>query len=190
YDVNQTVLKKTCEKQLDYFANATSNFTKCAITHARPIRLCEKCIYYYLNVLEAHNDILQAKDDAGHACKMELVNLDRLEVIEGAFNYVYGLWERGNCNDCFELDNNGTLTTVLSNQTVRFQKLYNETHDCISDFYNATSESYDKSVCVNCTKKYCSLNKYYDELKESSGGVLCMDIVDTVSVVNYYLNII
>jgi hypothetical protein len=29
---------------------------------------------------------------------MELVNLDRLEVIEGAFDYVYKLWIRGHCN--------------------------------------------------------------------------------------------
>ncbi|PSN50720.1 hypothetical protein C0J52_01184 [Blattella germanica] len=95
---------------------------------------------------------MNMSDQCGHACKMELVNLDRLEVIEGAYNYVFNLWQRGHCDNC------------------------------IKEFYNASSETYIPEVCQNCTDVYCSLNKYYDDLKESAqDGILCMDIVDTMN---------
>jgi hypothetical protein len=46
-----------CRIYLEYFANSTSNFTQCAIRNARPIRMCERCVDYYLDVLKAHEDI-------------------------------------------------------------------------------------------------------------------------------------
>jgi hypothetical protein len=42
--------------------------------------------------------LYKAHDEGGHACKMELLNLDRLEVIEGTFEYVCKLWKRGQCD--------------------------------------------------------------------------------------------
>ena len=42
--------------------------------------------------------LIQAHDEGGQSCKMKLVNLDRLEVIEGAFEYVNKLWTRGHCS--------------------------------------------------------------------------------------------
>lgn len=50
---------ESCRNHLDYFASATSNFTHCAIRHARPITVCESCVGYYLDVLKAHEDILK-----------------------------------------------------------------------------------------------------------------------------------
>ena len=46
-----------CRIYLEYFANSTSNFTQCAIRNARPIRMCERCVDYYLDVLKTHEDI-------------------------------------------------------------------------------------------------------------------------------------
>ncbi|XP_033606613.1 osteopetrosis-associated transmembrane protein 1 [Cryptotermes secundus] len=174
-----------CKSRLEYFANSTANFTQCAIRHAHPIRMCEICVGYYMNALKAHEDILQAHDGGGHACKMELVNLDRLEVIEGALDYVCKLWQRGQCNSCFIVKDNGTLTPQLSNITVKFQQLYNATQDCFSQFYNATTKKYESAICANCTEKYCALNQYYEDLKADTGeGIVCMDIVDAVKEVD------
>lgn len=173
---------KDCKSHLEYFANSTSNFTQCAIRHAHPIRMCEICVDCYMNTLKAYEDILQAHDESGHACKMELVNLDRLEVIEGAFDYVCKLWQRGQCNSCFIVKDNGTLTPQLSNITVKFQQLYNVTQDCFNQFYNATTKKYESAICGNCTEKYCALNKYYEDLKADTGeGIVCMDIVDAMN---------
>ncbi|KDR23622.1 Osteopetrosis-associated transmembrane protein 1 [Zootermopsis nevadensis] len=173
---------ESCKNRLECFASSTSNFTQCAIRHARPIRLCERCVGYYMDVLKAHEDILKAHDEGGHACKMELVNLDRLQVIEGAFNYVHNLWQRGQCNSCFVANDNGTLTPQLSNITTKFQQLYSDTQNCFNTFYNVTSKKYDPAICANCTDKYCSLNKYYEALKADTGeGIVCMDIVDAMN---------
>jgi hypothetical protein len=46
----------------------------------------------------------KARDEGGHACKMELVNLDRLEVIEGSFDYVCKLWQSGQCDSKYLLE--------------------------------------------------------------------------------------
>jgi hypothetical protein len=46
-----------CVIYLEHFANSTSNFTQCAIRNARPIRMCERCVDYYLDVLKTHEDI-------------------------------------------------------------------------------------------------------------------------------------
>ena len=85
--------------------------------------------------------------------------------------------------DCFIEESNGTLTSNLSASTIKFQQLYGDTLDCIGNFFNASSGSYNKGVCKNCTEKYCTLNKYYEKLKDSANGEMCMDIVDTVSIV-------
>ncbi|XP_069705408.1 osteopetrosis-associated transmembrane protein 1 isoform X2 [Periplaneta americana] len=172
----------TCNKYLQQFANSTSEFTKCAIRHARPIRICEKCIYYYLDVQKSYEEILKARDEGGHACMMELVNLDRLEVIDGALDYVYKLWGKAECNCCFVVEDNGTLTSQLSNVTIKFQQLYNNTTKCFEKFYNPSTEKYDPKICVNCTTEYCTLNKFYEDLKADTGeGIVCMDIVDAMN---------
>lgn len=87
---------------------------------------------------------------------------------------------------CFIVKDNGTLTPRLSNITVKFQQLYNATQDCFSQFYNATTKTYESAICANCTEKYCALNQYYEDLKADTGeGIVCMDIVDAVSIIMY-----
>lgn len=84
---------------------------------------------------------------------------------------------------CFVVKDNGTLTPQLLNITIKFQQLYNDTQNCFNAFYNVTTKKYEPAVCANCTEKYCNLNKYYEDHKADTGeGILCMDIVDAVSV--------
>jgi len=88
---------------------------------------------------------------------------------------------------CFVVKDNGTLTPQVLNITIKFQQLYNDTQDCFNTFYNVTTKKYEPAVCANCTEKYCNLNKYYEDLKADTGeGILCMDIVDAVSVYTVY----
>ena len=54
------------------------------------------------------------KDAVGHPCKENLINLDRLEVIEGAFTYVYSLWQRGYCNSKYKKKTSNVLLGLLS----------------------------------------------------------------------------
>lgn len=41
---------------------------------------------------------LQLKGKAGEACKQKLLNLDRLQIVEGAFGFIDDLWKRAKCN--------------------------------------------------------------------------------------------
>jgi hypothetical protein len=85
---------------------------------------------------------------------------------------------------CFIVKDNGTLTPQPSNITIKFQQLYNATQNCFNKFYNVTTKKYESAVCANCTEKYCTLNKYYEDLKADTGeGIVCMDIVDAVSII-------
>jgi hypothetical protein len=87
---------------------------------------------------------------------------------------------------CFILKDNGMLTPQLSNITVKFQQLYNVTQNCFNEFYNVTTKKYEPAICANCTEKYCTLNKYYEDLKADTGeGIVCMDLVDAVSIIIY-----
>jgi hypothetical protein len=84
---------------------------------------------------------------------------------------------------CFIVKDNGTLTPQLSNITIKFQQLYSDTQKCFSEFYDVTTETYEPSICINCTETYCNVNKYYEDLKADTGeGIVCMDIVDAVSI--------
>jgi hypothetical protein len=114
-----------CEELLMDYAALTANFTRCFIQHARPITVCQNCIDDYVQVLESYTNItevnthavstksncitplihynfyklFQLKDDStGKACKLELINVDRLEVIEKSFEYVTLEWKSAFCS--------------------------------------------------------------------------------------------
>lgn len=168
-----------CQFLLESFASVTANFTFCAIRHARPIRLCESCVDDYMLVIEVHKDILKLEDEGGEPCKEKLLNLDRLQVVEAGFEYVQGLWKRANCNYCFKIDSDGSLTKKLNNNTLEIHDLHKKVDDCIQEHRNDSYQSlYDPLVCTECKQSYLALNNRYNELKDR---IFCMDIVDMIN---------
>lgn len=73
------------------------NFTKCSIKHARPIRLCEKCIDHYVNFI-ANYEKLTTTEVNGTTCKSIYFSNDRLEVVLEYFENILYVWDKGNCN--------------------------------------------------------------------------------------------
>lgn len=58
--------------------------------------------------------------------------------------------------------------------------MLNVTLTCFAN-HSLGNDSYIRSVCVDCEKIYCSMNQFYDSLKNSQDNI-CMDIVDSVSI--------
>ncbi|KAK7588263.1 hypothetical protein V9T40_005508 [Parthenolecanium corni] len=113
-----------------------------------------------------------AGDTPGEICKMELMNVDRLEVIVDSYNYVEHLWEKALCSKCFKKDN-----TTLNDETITLLAYLRTTNECI-DHFNQTSHSSEK-ICGNCSDSYFRLNDYYDN--RGSYTAFCMDIIDAMN---------
>ncbi|XP_075232577.1 osteopetrosis-associated transmembrane protein 1 [Lycorma delicatula] len=170
-----------CHFLLDSFAHVSSNFTYCAIQSARPITLCEDCVNPYTLAVEVHKDILKLMDEAGELCKKKLLNLDRLQIVEGGFNFISGLWKRAGCDDCYIHDAEGN-PEKLKPEVIKVMKLHNETITCIQNHMNDTEDNKkvtDPRVCFECKQTYLEFNAVYNNLKDESP--FCMDIVDMVN---------
>ncbi|XP_071455480.1 osteopetrosis-associated transmembrane protein 1 isoform X2 [Hetaerina americana] len=168
---------KTCDKLQSKFAFAAQDFISCSIVNARPITFCEGCVTSYLDVLSVHQEISTGSENGTH-CRNELINVDRLEIIETLYNNIDSLWTRGECNHCFEVNTNGSTTSKLNNSTKTFQTLNSVVRKCVID--NMPRDKPD--ICEICHDSYEKLNEFYNELKHSENpSHICMDIVDSAT---------
>ncbi|XP_037874832.1 osteopetrosis-associated transmembrane protein 1 isoform X1 [Bombyx mori] len=166
-----------CTKLLDEFADSASNFTKCSIKHARPIRLCEKCIDHYVKFRESYKNLLQTNLN-GTSCETIFISHDRLEVVLNYHDNILAIWNKGNCNDCFNWTKD---KPEISNKTYHFYQIFNETMQCIEDNINPKENS--TKVCENCMQSYIQLNNYYESLSFDRIGldIICMDVIDSMN---------
>lgn len=76
-------------------------------------------------------------------------------------------------------------TPILSNNTKRFNNMFNETMSCISS--NQTINNTDE-ICQRCLQSYVQLDSFYISLSKDSVGLdgVCFDIVDSVITFSYY----
>lgn len=167
-----------CIELLKTFAQSASNLTMCSIIYARPVRLCEKCVNEYVNFVLDFNELLSAEDN-GTTCSSLFISQDRLDAVLEFQTHIASVWDKGNCNNCFEWD--GSIPTT-SNNTKKFDKLHNETMDCILDNINKYGNNTDK-VCENCMQLYVELDEFYKSLSTDGIGVdsVCMDVVDLMN---------
>lgn len=88
---------KECSDIVDSFAEYASNFTLCSIQHARPIRLCEKCVDQYVRF---HNKYMELATTTinGTSCRSLYVSQDRLDAILEHHDNIQSIWNKGNCN--------------------------------------------------------------------------------------------
>lgn len=172
---------KECSMLLNAFAESASNFTMCSIVHARPIKLCEKCIKYYLDFTQKYKNLTTTVIN-GTSCRSVLISHDRLEVVLEYYNGILSLWNKGNCNACYDWTSE---PISISNNTKYFNQMYNDTMQCIQDHINPTTNS--SEVCEKCMQSYIELNNFYNKLGTDSVGLegICMDIVDYMNATRY-----
>ncbi|KAI8429050.1 hypothetical protein MSG28_007620 [Choristoneura fumiferana] len=167
-----------CATLLHTFAQSASNLTMCSILYARPVRLCGECVNEYVNFELDYNELLETVDN-GTSCKSIFMSRDRLDSVLEFHNGIVGIWEKGNCINCFEWD--GAIPTI-SNDTKKFNKMYNETMECILDNLNQFGNNTD-AVCEKCYELYVGLDEFYKTLSPDGIGVetVCMDVVDLMN---------
>ncbi|KAJ0179798.1 hypothetical protein K1T71_004389 [Dendrolimus kikuchii] len=173
-------IPKECSKLLDEFAESASNFTMCSIKHARPISFCEKCVDYYKDFSIKYKN-LTTKDINGTSCKAVFISNDRLEVVLEYYNGIMSLWNKGNCNACFDWTKE---PTELSNNVKHFNQMYNSTMQCIDHWKPSTNSS---EVCEQCMQNYLELNNFYNNMSTDSVGLegVCVDVVDSMNASRY-----
>ncbi|XP_072940340.1 osteopetrosis-associated transmembrane protein 1 [Epargyreus clarus] len=165
-----------CDKLLDDFAKSASGLTLCSINNSRPITLCERCIDEYV-AFSAKYQELKTTVVNGTSCGSVFMSRDRLNVVMEYHDSIAALWNKGNCNGCF--DWNGTIPT-LKNDTINFKRMYNSTMYCI---LNNIDPDDKRHVCEKCFDTYVELDTFYMTLSSDSIGVdsVCMDIVDSMN---------
>uniref|UniRef100_A0A8D8XE17 Osteopetrosis-associated transmembrane protein 1 n=1 Tax=Cacopsylla melanoneura TaxID=428564 RepID=A0A8D8XE17_9HEMI len=168
-----------CDELLNSFAHATANYTLCTINHARPIHVCESCIDSYLEVLQTYNQIMKLDVEDDKPCRQELINLDRLQVVEKGYNFVLDLWHKASCSECFKKDDNGFTIANQTDTTLHLKYYFELTEACILNNLNSSS-NVTSQVCDLCKEDYSTLNTYYNQHK-----VVCMDIVDRINITRY-----
>ncbi|XP_041976756.1 osteopetrosis-associated transmembrane protein 1 [Aricia agestis] len=166
---------RECFEILEAFAAHASNFTSCSILHARPIRLCEKCVDNYIHFHAKYQELLKTVIN-GTSCGSLFMAQDRLNTIKQQHDSLLTIWDGGHCNTCFDWGTNGP---ELKNDTKNFIKKFNNTMECIIS--NLGPE--DDIVCEKCMSTYIDLDEFYKSLSEDSIGVdsVCMDIVDSMN---------
>ncbi|KAJ8026897.1 Osteopetrosis-associated transmembrane protein 1 [Holothuria leucospilota] len=122
-----------CVPLIHQFSNASASFILCAANFAKPLRFCESCGENYRAVIESVNEIEKDKK-----CRDTILNSDVLQIVQRTLNFVQGLWDHGNCENCFEDQNDGAAKSKLSNNTLIFWKYYNEVKNCF-ETYNSTT---------------------------------------------------
>ncbi|KAJ8731941.1 hypothetical protein PYW08_014671 [Mythimna loreyi] len=174
-----TPFPQECSSILNDFADYASNFTKCTILHARPIRICEKCVQHYLSFHNKYQELLTTVVN-GTSCKSIFMSCDRLNAVLEYHDNILSIWDKGYCYDCFDWSND---VPVLSNQTRHFNELFNGTMNCINNTHIDPSLNDTQVICDNCMQSYLKLDNYYKTLSVDAIGVdsICMDIVDSMN---------
>nr|XP_023017999.1 osteopetrosis-associated transmembrane protein 1 [Leptinotarsa decemlineata] len=157
------------------FANASSQFTLCAVHNSRPITFCEQCVDPYRDVLAAYKNMTIEMFDNETKCIDIFINLDRLEIIETLYENNVALWNRAKCYECYRIEN-GTQSKVISNETIQFQEHYTNFMVCV----NQTLKKDD--LCGKCMQKYIVLSNFYNSISNNNEKIgLCMDLVDIMN---------
>lgn len=71
---NADITAVNCTALKQMFAEANSEFSLCAIESSRPIKLCEVCVYSYVNVVNSYKNMSQV-------IKVTLFNVKNNETI-------------------------------------------------------------------------------------------------------------
>lgn len=170
----------TCFHQLTDYASKIADLVRCSAFNARPFTMCENCIETYVNSSVTYDHMMKTVDYDGTSCRDELINSDKVQVIRQLQAAVSSIWDESHCSNCFAdgFADEDLAFHELSNSTLTFNALINETFSCIDRNINATVVD---NVCVKCSANYKDLNKLYNTMSTTSADGLCMDTVDKMN---------
>ena len=173
----QQEMSNACVKMLDDFTAASSKFMSCVLLNGRPLHYCEMCYQEYVNVTVVYNRIdADTNKTSGPNCHQEILQSDYVQVVSVMYQDVANLWQRSNCDQCFDIANK-TLYTVKNDTKIMIKKI-DDTLDCFNDFAVIGGDGSD-DVCTYCHNLYYDANNKYRDIKQRKG--LCSDLVDAMN---------
>lgn len=116
-----------CTKFNNYFAENSSEFFRCGVQHAEPVRFCRECVDYYINSTNAFNNLLNGVNvviinttNTTTTCKSIYFDQARLNLVQQTYDISVLLWNNAACSSTWEiiLKNCKILITKLILQTV------------------------------------------------------------------------
>ena len=60
--IPSTPVISSCAAFIDYFGEVSANFTKCVVSFARPLRVCEHCVEEYLRAKSAFDLVMTVRN--------------------------------------------------------------------------------------------------------------------------------
>jgi hypothetical protein len=85
-----------------------------------------------------------------------------------------GLWESGNCDDCY-MDQDNNVYQNFSLHTIEFLKAHAEYENCTSKYSNVSV------ICKECMSYYMKMNELFDYEKTKREGKICFDLEDVMN---------
>ncbi|KAL7041460.1 hypothetical protein ACKWTF_000790 [Chironomus riparius] len=171
--VNNSII---CSEIFQIFHKCTGRFLEVALDTANPFTLCtnKQAFGYYRNLTFFFNLLEENYDRTTRIiCSEEYLNKNRMSVISHIVATSKGLWESGNCDDCYGDDT--SLYQNFSPHTIEFQKAHAEYANCTSKFRNVSE------ICKECMSFYQKMNDLFDYEKKKKEGKICFDLEDVMN---------
>ncbi|XP_076466441.1 osteopetrosis-associated transmembrane protein 1-like [Babylonia areolata] len=172
-------ITEICHDIMHNLADQGGNLTHCLIDHARPFRLCEKCIVHYTHFTNLYNDLLNDEH-----CAPVLLLADRMHVLTTMYNTFTSTWSDADCLKCFDyVEENATTGNVSYNyttDTLLFREMQANISRCFNDSDIFDSKGVNE-VCTVCRPIYRQMNDKFSALQANSNGHICMDLVDMMN---------
>ncbi|XP_006840015.1 PREDICTED: osteopetrosis-associated transmembrane protein 1 [Chrysochloris asiatica] len=185
-------LDPECRELLLDFANSSAELTGCLVRSARPVRFCQTCYPLFQQVVNKMDNISRSvrNTSESHNCARSLLMVDRVQIVVILSEFFNSTWQKANCANC--LTNN---SQELSNSTVYFLSLFNQTLTCFENNLQESSHSLLQpknysEVCKNCREAYKTLSSLYNEMQKSKEAEnkadprthLCIDVEDAMNI--------
>ncbi|CAF4210870.1 unnamed protein product, partial [Rotaria sordida] len=186
-------ISNPCLAILDRLSDMSSAFLNCAVSRARPFKLCEGCVdtYARLQDLVGLLDLTYSDVDRTITCKRFLESYDSIQVVAQLISFVHNIWGLSYCDNCIKnyKDTNGTTDYSLTNHTIKFVQKKLNFDLCI---FNATGRmvpiipidlnvTLNTNVCTVCSTVYNEINEFFIQITRDNKNGVCMDIVDTMN---------
>jgi len=193
----------TCRQLLMEFSQISSQFILCANQNAKPISMCRECMQHVLDITEKYHELSRVtengSDENGIPCKEILTSQDRVEILKTTFQFIAGmekdsnnaavttgLWNKGNCNNCYHPNNPITNATKLSKETEGFFERHHQVEECFKQFHvEKDMPRNESSACDECRTIYQNLTNYYrDHIQAQKAPFIanvCYDILDAIN---------
>ena len=181
---------RDCNEIFKVMLHCNSDFVNHAMISSTPFTICTNNFTFvsFRYTMDFYNKMFTTFDphNTNVVCADEFLSKNRMDVISSFISSSKTLWESANCDACY--DNATSPVQNLSRNTNEFFNLSKSFDECVK---NATNESNNKSyVCMECDKKYQTLNNLFQQLKKSSQNKVCFDLVDKARRTKYkYLNV-